>query len=402
MFGYTLGAYGRGVSPAFAPSLASLRASVFAELAPAIAKRKAAGLPLAPLHIGDTAREPGATLSLLPSWATDNASYAYGPLGGVPQLREALAARFSRERLVPTGAASILVTVGATHGLLSTVRACCDAGTEVVVLTPYWPLSVGVIRCAGAVPVEVPFSHHVTGPGGVERALAAVRGSITPRTRALYFASPNNPCGAVYTQEILTALAEIAEAHDLWIFVDEVYADYTYDSPFISAARMGLARVVVVCSLSKSHGIAGARIGFVRADPDVLGEVAKVATHSAFHPSIQAQGLAYAAISSESWVQEARAEYMKARLLTTGALRKAGVAFLPPQGGSYVFADFGPWAECGSVQPVFERFIEAGVLVCPGLACGQAFETHARICFTAVRPDEIAAAMQRLTATLAL
>jgi len=390
------------VRPAFASSLAALKASVFADLAPAIARRKDAGLPLAPLHIGDTYRGPAATLSMLPAWATEPSSYAYGPLGGVPALRERLAERFTRERGVPTHASEILVTVGATHGLLCTARACVDAGSEVVVLAPYWPLSVGVLRSAGAVPVEVAFTD-VLHRDGLDAALAAVKGAITPRTKALYFASPNNPCGTVYAPEVLRALVALAEEHDLWLFVDEVYADYSYDRAFTSAASFALERVIVVVSLSKSHGLAGARVGFVRATPAVLAEVGKVATHSAFHPSLHAQGLAHAAIASEAWIQEARAHYTEARAVVVRALDEARVPFLPPSGGSYVFADFGLFAPGGpgtSVQPLFERFIDAGVLVCPGAACGDAYTTYARICFTAEPAAALRASMGRLTSRL--
>ena len=388
--------------PPFAASLGALKASVFADLAPAIQRRKAAGLALAPLHIGDTYREPAATLSMLPAWATTQASYAYGALGGVPALRESLAERFTRERGVPTQASEILVTVGATHGLLCTARACVDAGAEVVVLAPYWPLSVGVLRSAGAVPVEVAFTD-VLHREGVDGALAAVRSALTARTKALYFASPNNPCGTVYAPEVLRALVALAEEHDLWVFVDEVYADYSYDTAFMSAASFGLERVVVVVSLSKSHGLAGARIGFVRATPGVLEHVGKVATHSAFHPSIHAQGLAFAAIASETWIRNAHVEYTEARAVVVRSLEEARVLFLPPSGGSYVFADFGTFAPGGpgtSVQPLFERFIDAGVLVCPGAACGDAYTTYARICFTAEPAEALKASMGRMVGAL--
>jgi aspartate/methionine/tyrosine aminotransferase len=238
---------------------------------------------------------------------------------------------------------------------------------------------------------------------GLDAALAAVRAAITPRTKALYFASPNNPCGTVYSPEVLRALVALAEAQDLWVFVDEVYADYSYDGAFTSAASFGLERVVVIVSLSKSHGLAGARVGFVRATPAVLAEVGKVATHSAFHPSLHAQGLAHAAIYKEIWLEEARAHYTEARSVLVTALESARVPFLPPSGGSYVFADFGPFAPGGpgtSVQPLFERFIDAGVLVCPGAACGDAYTTYARICFTAEPVEVLRESVGRLVGAL--
>ena len=102
--------------------------------------------------------------------------------------------------------------------------------------------------------------------------------------------------------------------------------------------------MVVVVSLSKSHGLAGARIGFVRATPGVAEHVDKVATHSAFHPSIQAQQIAFAAIDSETWIRDAYAEYTEARAVGLRSLEEAQVPFLPPSRGSYVFADFGAFA----------------------------------------------------------
>ncbi len=386
--------------PSFAASLGALKASVFADLAPAIARRRAAGLPIAPLHIGDTHRAPAASLAELPPWASEAASYAYGPLGGAPALRERIAERFGRVRGVATDAREILVTVGATHALLCAVRACVDAGDEVIVLAPYWPLSVGVVRSAGAVPVEVPFTPALDAEG-LDSALAAVRSAIGPRTRGLYFASPNNPCGAVYARATLAALVALAASHDLWVFADEVYADYAYDAPFVSAAELGEERVVTLASFSKSHGLAGARVGFLRAAPAVVEVAGKVATHSAFHPSAHAQGLAFAALASESWIDGARAEYMEGRAAIVGALASAGVPHLPPSGGSYVFADFGAAAErAGGASALFARFVDAGVLVCPGSACGEAFGAFARLCFTALPARAVTEAMGALTGAL--
>ncbi len=371
-----------------------------AGLAPAIARRREAGLPLAPLHIGDTHRAPAAALGDLPAWATAPASYAYGPLGGVPALRERIAERFTRARGVPTAAGEGLVTVGATHALLCAVRACVEAGEEVVVLAPYWPLSVGVVRSAGAVPVEVPFTS-VLHAQGLDAALAAVRAAIGPRTKALYFASPNNPCGAVYGRAELEALVAIAEAHGLWVFADEVYADYAYDASFVSAASLAQERVIALASFSKSHGLAGARVGFLRGAPAVLEAIGKVATHSAFHPSHHAQGLAFAALETEAWVEQARAEYTQARAVIAGALAAAGVPHLPAPGGSYVFADFSEAAaRAGGANALFARFVEAGVLVCPGAACGEAYGAWARLCFTALPAPELEDAMAALVAAV--
>lgn len=385
--------------PALARDLALLRASVFADLAPAIAARKAADLPLAPLHIGDTHRSPAATLDDLPSWGRDASSYAYGALGGVPALRERLAETLTSAHALPTRECDLLVTVGATHALLCAARACLDAGDEVVVLSPYWPLSVGVLRSAGAVPVEVPFTSTLAALGE-DGALASVRNAVGPRTRALYFASPNNPCGFVYPREVLLRLLALAAEHGLWVFADEVYAAYAYDAPFVSAGALGDDRVVVVGSLSKSHGLAGARIGYVRAEAEVLAAIGKVATHSAFHPSLHAQGLAFAALANTSWIAEARAGYMEARAVFVEALTKAEVPFLPPAGGSYVFADFQRFALQGDVGALFARFVEAGVLVCPGAACGEAFGSYARLCFTGAPLEELRVAMGALTAAL--
>ncbi len=388
------------MTPAFAASIGALKASVFADLAPAIARRRDAGLPLAPLHIGDTHRAPAASLEGLPPWATDAASYAYGPLGGAPALRERVADRFARARGVPTHPSEVLVTVGATHALLCAVRACVDPGEEVLVLAPYWPLSVGVVRSAGAVPIEVPFTPALHG-AGLDEALAAVRAAVGPRTRALYFASPNNPCGAVYGREVLAALVALAEALGLWVFADEVYADYAYDAPFVSAASLGQERVLAIASFSKSHGLAGARVGFLRASPRVLEAVGKVATHSAFHPSAHAQGLAYAALRSDAWIEEARADYIDARAVIVAALAGAGVPHLPAPGGSYVFADFSAFAApVGGPGALFARFVDAGVLVCPGAACGEGFSSCARLCFTARPARELGAAMAALTGAL--
>lgn len=387
--------------PVFAPSLEALRASVFAELAPALAARKRAGLSTAPLHIGDTWRTPDLSTQALPAWATGHSANLYATLGGETPLRDALARRFTARHGVATARDEVLATVGATHGLLTTLRACVEAGSEVIVLAPYWPLSVGVVRAAGALPVEVPFAD-VLDDEGVAAALAGVVRAITHRTRAIYFASPNNPCGTTFSADVLGQLLALARAHDLWVIADEVYAELVYDGGFVSIASLDGAaeRTVVLRSFSKSHGLAGIRLGWLRARAEIVSEIAKVATHSVFHPTVHAQGVGLVALGSDAWQTETFAMFRAARDKTLARVRAAGLRALAPSGGYYVFFDATPLLGGAPVEGLLRRALDAGVMLCPGRASGAAYARWVRLCFTAVDPAALDDALERLAPVL--
>ncbi|MEZ4404985.1 MAG: pyridoxal phosphate-dependent aminotransferase [Polyangiales bacterium] len=381
-------------------SAQAIRASVFSDLAPRLTARLARGETPHPLHIGDTWRAPPPAASLARHASDDPALYRYGPLGGAPSLLAAIARHLDATGRALDGAtpANLLVAAGATHALHCAARAIFDARDECLVLAPYWPLSVGVLRTAGATPVEVPVMPMLARDPRFDLA-RALDAAVTPRTRAVYFITPNNPDGFVMGEDHLAAVADVARRRDLWVIADEVYADYVYEGAHRSVARLpGMgARTVSAYSLSKSHALAGLRVGYVAGPPDLIAAAKKVATHTVFNVPVVAQRAAEAALTDgNDFIAGARDAYRAARDATVRAL-EGRVDFVAPAGGSYVFADLG---RGGGALEVLGRAIDAGVALAPGDAFGEAYGSWARLCFTAVPPDALDDALARLTAVL--
>jgi aspartate/methionine/tyrosine aminotransferase len=384
-------------------SASAIGASVFAELAPRIELRRRSGGDLVELHLGDTHRPPpiAARFAEVEPEAFDADLYRYGNVLGLPALREAFAGMLeSHGRGMPGADPSrhVLVGCGATHALLCTLRAVLEPGDEVLVAAPYWPLAVGVIRAAGGVPVEVPLTRRLYGDPTLETGEILAR-AITPRTRAIYFATPNNPDGKVLTAAHLAGIARVAQERELWVFADEVYADYAYEGEHRSIARLGgmAEQTISVYSVSKSHALAGARVGFAVAPERVVGVARRVGTHSVFNVPVAAQRLTLSALrGAGAWIDEARADYRAARDELLRGMAGAGLRLSVPEGGSYAFVDFAPVLRGRSPRELLESAVDRGVLVAPGEGFGEGFASSARICFTSVPRARLVEGIRRL------
>ncbi len=389
--------------PPLSTSAQAIRASVFSDLAPRLQAHLARGETLFPLHIGDTWRAPPAAARLEHALTEDPALYRYGPLGGDPALLSALARSLDATgRALPGPTpAHLLVAAGATHALFCAARAMLDAGDEVIVLAPYWPLSVGVLRAAGAVPVEVAVQPMLARDPGFDLA-DALAAMCTARTRAIYLITPNNPDGFVLRTDHLEAIADVARRRDLWVIADEVYADYVFAGEHRSIARLpGMAeRTVTAYSLSKSHALAGLRVGYIAGPTGIIAAARKIATHTVFNVPLVLQRCATRAIEEgDGFLADARDAYREARAATVLALN-GRADFVAPDGGCYVFVDLTRAIGGGTPVSLLERAIDAGVALAPGDAFGAGYERWARLCFTAVGPTDLAQGLARLVGVL--
>lgn len=394
--------------PTLSPAAARIRPGVFSVLEGRVAGYLRRGGDLVPLHIGDTYLPPPeqAKLTTLLAGrdpAIEASLYRYGPTAGEPALKDALAAE-GRELgwAGCEGAKHVHVGVGGTHALFCAARALLDNGDEVITLAPYWPLAPGIFGACGATSVEV-----VTRPQGVAdaRDLAArIAAAVTPRTRAIYFVSPNNPDGSVLGREELEAIAEVAEARDLWVFADEVYRSFVFDGRehvSISSFPGFTARTVVVGSFSKSHALAGARVGYVFAPEEAVLAMRRISTHSAFNVPLLCQESARAAlVHGKTWGQEACVRYAEARDAATKALEGSGVEVRPAEGATYLFLNLAPVLAGRTTDDLLGQAIERGVFLTPGAAFGPSFASHARLCFTAAPLDRVLLGIDRLRAAI--
>ena len=194
----------------------------------------------------------------------------------------------------------------------------------------------------------------------------------------------------------MEALAALARRYDLWIFSDEVYEDYVYRGEHVSVARFAPERTVSVYSFSKSYAMAGQRVGYLAGPERIVSEARKIGTHIYYHAPIVGQWTAIAASQGgAAWLDSARSEYR-----TSGA-RVAELLGLPaPEGGMFLFAHVGDRLDDRGLQGLLEDCFEQGVLVAPGLSCGEAYADWIRLSFTAVPPDAVIEAARRLASVL--
>jgi aspartate/methionine/tyrosine aminotransferase len=384
----------------------AIRASVFADLRPRMEAYTRGGGDLVGLHLGDSCVEPpeAARFGRVDAPGFDAGLYRYGAVEGLEALRSAFAARLREKGAGPADvdARHVLVGAGATHAIYCGLRAVLDPGDEVVVAAPYWPLTTGVVLAAGGAPVEVPLTTRLYEEPSLDAA-SVIERALTPRTRAIYLITPNNPDGKVYSPEQLASIARLAVARDLWVLADEVYFDFVYEGAHTSIARLeGMAeRTMSAYSLSKSHGLAGARVGFLVAPERVLAVARRVSTHTLFNVPVATQRVALAALSAgPSWSDGVRRVYREARDATLRALEGSGVRAFAPDGGSYVFVDFAPVLGGEPLLGLLERAVDRGVAIMPGDGCGEEWASWARLCFTSAPQDRVLEGVARLRAAI--
>jgi aspartate/methionine/tyrosine aminotransferase len=372
---------------------AGLRQSVFAALLPRI---RAEGDRLIPLYIGDTYLSPPERALRTAPEVDDLA--VYGPPPGMPELAEALA-RHRRERgmTVATGGERLHVGCGCTHALFTSVRSILDPGDEVLVASPYWPLIIGVLATAGATPIQVPLTGRLYAEPGLDPA-AIFEEARTPATRAVYLITPNNPDGQVLSRAQLESIAAFAQRHDLWVIADEVYADFIYEGEHQSIAELPgmFERTITSYSLSKSHALAGARIGYVIAPERVIEATRRFSNHTLYNVPMAMQRVALAAVEDgKSWGDEALALYREARDATSTALDAIGLDHHRPRGGSFFFLDLSARLQRRPLSSLLELAIDEGVLLAPGDAFGASYHRWARLCFTAAPLPQVIEGVHR-------
>jgi N-succinyldiaminopimelate aminotransferase len=381
--------------PDVSPTTATLSAGVYSALAE---KAKTRPGRVFALQVGDTWRDPPDCARAEAQRTADHARlHGYSPVLGEPVLLDAIAARL-RERVgEPVERDGLQVMLGATGGLSAVVDAIVDPGDEVVVLAPYWPLIRGIIASRGGRPVEVPFFDRLGAPGFDPEA--AIARAVSPATTAIYVNSPNNPTGRILRPDVVAALAGVVRRHELWVISDEVYEDLAYvdPGPPVWTHPALRDRTLATHSFSKSHALAGARVGYTHGPVAAMRAVRGVQTFRTYcAPRPFQLGAARALAEGNAWLAESRGLYAAA------GRRAAEALGLPvPEAGSFLFFDAAPYFGPGeSLDGFLERCLDAGVFLTPGGASGAAYATFVRLCYTAVAPDDLGEAVARVAGVL--
>jgi N-succinyldiaminopimelate aminotransferase len=366
--------------PRVAATTSTLSTAVFSQLASRAAALQAQGRTIYPLHVGDTWMEPPVEARAESQRTDDHPGlHQYAPVQGMPTLLDAIGRRLERlGRAVPRE--RLQVVNGATSGLSIVTEALLEPGDEVLLPSPFWPLIRGILAKRGAAPVEIPFWDRLDSID-VETTLEA---AITPRTVAIYVNSPHNPTGRVLTPQQVDAIVRVARRHDLWVIADEAYQDLCFIEPTPPIwTRDDLQdRYVASHTLSKSYGLAGARVGYLHGAPTAMAAIAAVQVFSTYcAPRPMQIGAARVLDAGDAFLAKRRDEFAEA------GRRTADVLGVPaPEGGTFLFVDASPWLprDAEDAMPFLERALEAGVQLTPGASCGEHYARFVRVCFTSL------------------
>jgi aspartate aminotransferase len=278
----------------------------------------------------------------------------YLPTTGVPRLRELLAEKLRQTNGIPIGSPEEVVpTNGGTHGIWAIMHALFEPGDEMIVSDPEWPATMAITIAAGATPVPVPLHETL----GFRWDLDELERALTPRTRAIYINSPNNPTGGVLTRADLERIAAIATERHLWVLSDEAYEHVIYNGEHVSIASLpGMyERTIPIYPFSKSYAMTGLRLGyFALQDPALRARALKVVayTTSNVNSVVQYGGIG-ALEGSQTYVSDFRTELKARRDLCYAGLPEASGGVLsgkPPDGAFYAFVKIDPdWARDADV-----------------------------------------------------
>jgi aspartate aminotransferase len=316
----------------------------------------------------------------------------YTEVGGIPELRAAACAKLQRDNGLAYEPAEVLVSCGAKHTLFNIVTALVNPGDEVLVPSPFWVSYPEQVRLLGGVPVSVETCEAT----GFDLDADRLRAAVTPRTKLVVLNSPNNPTGAVFSPEALTAVARLAVERKLWIVSDECYESLTFEGRHVSIASLGpevKARTLVVNTCSKAYAMTGWRIGYAAGPRELIRAMTDVQSQVTSNPSSVAQWAAVEALSGpQDDVAKMAREFDRRRRLIVGGLNALpDISCVMPKGAFYAFANvsglFGrTWTRdgrasslAGSLDVAAFLLEEARVAVVPGLDFGS--DAHVRLSY---------------------
>ncbi len=301
---------------------------------------KAAGRPVIGFGAGEPDfPTPGYIVDAAVDACRNPRFHRYTPAGGLPELKEAIAAKTLRDSGYRVEPSQVLVTNGGKQAIYEAFAAILDPGDEVIVPAPYWTTYPESIRLAGGVPVEV-VADETTGYRVSVEQLEAAR---TPNTKVLLFVSPSNPTGAVYTRAQVEEIGRWAAEKGLWVLTDEIYEHLVYgDAEFCSmpvVVPQIADRCIVVNGVAKTYAMTGWRVGWLIGPKDVVKAATNLQSHATSNVSNVAQAAALAAVSGDLEAVAAMREAFDRRRRTIVRMLNEidGVVCPEPEGAFYAY-----------------------------------------------------------------
>jgi aspartate aminotransferase len=318
----------------------------------------------------------------------------YAPSSGVPELRRAIVEKVRRKNGILVDDESPIVVNGGMHGLFAAFATLLDEGDEVLMLSPYWTPIVDVIRYHGAKPVLVPAEE--AGRDGLTSALGK---RVSPRTKLLYWNSPTNPTGQVFTKAQIEEAAAFVSDRGLAMISDEAYEDLIYEGEgHVSPASFpGMPeRTITVFTLSKTYSMTGWRAGYVLVPKRWRSAMQTAVLYSINGVSTPTQWAMLEAITmGDGFLQAAREGYRRRRDALVAGLRAAGFELEAPRAALYLFPKIPASLGSGSAKAAAALLDGPRVATVPGIVFGPEGEGHLRFSFS-VAEETIAGGAQAL------
>lgn len=264
----------------------------------------------------------------------------YTEASGLLDLKKAVCQKLYTDNGLSYSPKQIVVSSGAKHSLFNALQTICNPGDEVIIPSPYWVSYYELTKMADAVPVLV----EAEASNSFKVTVAQLESAVTDKTKGLLINSPNNPTGAVYTEEELREIGAFATKHDLYIISDEIYEKLVYGEKHVSIASLSqdlYDRTIVVNGLSKAYAMTGWRIGYTASSVNIANVMANIQSHATSNPNTIAQ---YAGIEALNGDQSTIEEMRKAFELRKDYMVKAiseipNVSCVEPKGAFYVMVN---------------------------------------------------------------
>jgi aspartate aminotransferase len=272
--------------------------------------------------------------------AIDENYSTYSPVEGYAELKEAICRKFKRDNNLEYKPSQIVVSTGAKQSLYNIAQVMLNNGDEVILPAPYWVSYFEIVKLSGGVPVVVPTSidsdFKIT-PGQLEAA-------ITPKTKMMWFSTPCNPSGSVYSREELTALAKVLEKYpNVYVVADEIYEHINFSGNFCSIATIPgmLDRTITVNGVAKAFAMTGWRIGYIGGPEFIAKACTKIQGQVTSGANSIAQRATITAVDADpSALKHMVDAFHSRRDLVVGLLKEIpGIKINVPEGAFYVFPD---------------------------------------------------------------
>ena len=349
------------------------------------------------LGVGEPNFETPKHIKKMAKKAIDEGFTHYVANAGIPELRQAIADQYKRELGLEYAAENVMVAAGAMEAIILTLLTIINPGDEVIVTNPCYPNYLGQIMMVGGKVVSVPIYEE----NKFKLQPEDLKKVITPKTKAIFLNSPNNPVGAVLDKEDIEALAEVVQRHNLIVISDEVYEKILFDGHThfsMSQIPQVKDKVVIINSCSKTYAMTGWRIGYaVAGDKDIISRMPKLQEGLTSCVSSFIQKAAIEAISGpQDEVKQMVADYMRRRdIFIDGINAIPGIKCMKSPGSFYAFPNIKVFGKT-SFDFAVELLKEAGVVGVPGSAFGSMGEGYLRFSF-ANSDENLRKAIRRIT-----